>query len=46
MTRPNMIVYAEAATGAAVLLALALLGAHAHGRRRERRAWLMERGSA
>ena len=44
--RPNTIVYAEIAAAAGAVLTLALIAAHAHGRRRERRAWLSERGAA
>jgi hypothetical protein len=44
--KTNGIVYLEAAILAASLVAAALLAAHAHGRRQERRAWLTERGNA
>lgn len=46
MSRPNTVLYALIATVAAAALGLALLGASAHGKRRERRAWLTERGTA
>lgn len=45
-THRNTIVYAEITAGAALVLAAALLAAFAHGKRRERRAWLTERGNA
>ena len=36
--------WALVGTGAATVLALALLAANAHGKRRARKAWLIEKG--
>lgn len=44
--RPNWVLYAVIGVLAAAALGLALLGASAYGKRRERRAWLTERGNA
>jgi hypothetical protein len=41
---PNTVFWSLVAAAGTLALSLALLGASALGRRRERRAWLMERG--
>lgn len=45
-TSPNTVLYALIAALAATALGLALLGASAYGKRRERRAWLTGRRGA
>lgn len=45
MMRINSVFWALAGALAAAALAVALLGASALGKRRERRAWLTERGT-
>lgn len=44
--KPNPVFWTLAAAGAASALALALLAANAHGKRRARKAWLTEKGGA
>lgn len=46
MTRINSVFWALAGALAAAALGLALLGASAYGKRRERRAWLTEQVAA
>jgi ABC-type Fe3+ transport system permease subunit len=45
-TTPNTVLYALIAALATAALGLAILGASALGKRRERRAWLTERRDA
>lgn len=45
-TKPNTVLYAVVAAATATVLAAALLAASAHGKRRARKAWLIERGAS
>ena len=45
MTRPNTVLLALVAAAGAAALALVVLAAEAHGKRRIRKAWLIERGT-
>ena len=42
--KPNTVLYTVVGVAAAAGLALALLAANAHGKRRARKAWLIEKG--
>lgn len=46
MMRPNPVFFALVAGAGAAAFVLAVLAAEAHGKRRQRKAWLMEAGAA
>ena len=45
MTRPNLALIIPAAAAGLAVTTLLALAAHAHGKRRERRAWLIDRSA-
>ena len=46
MNRPNTVLIALITVAGAAALAVVVLAAEAHGKRRQRKAWLIERGTA